>query len=549
MRQKLIIALAILTLFAAPIAPKAQNDIKKPKLVVNLSIAGMRYDYLLKFRNLMGEGGFKRLINEGALCERTIIDYIGTSTPSGLASIATGASPSSNGVIGSHWFDYTTGEKISLTYDKNVRTIGADELDAQVSPRAMVASTIGDCIKDVSPNSKVISIATEPNSAVIAGGFSTDGAYWISPRDGKMVSSSYYVDRLPDWVVEFNTKGLADVFSFKKWRTSRPSSQYYNVLRSDIEIGDDNVSSDILSRKKYDYQRLISSPGGNALIKDFVVQTVVAENLGADDATDYLTVVFDTPSIVSKKYGTKSMEIEDLYYRLDDELTSLLSFLDNWVGRENLLIVVTSPHGASDPVIESSKLPGGQFSAIQFSMLMNGFLGAQLTDKIDKDKFDKVSGDPRWILDFSNNQVYLNRRRIFDAGLSISEVQRMVAEFAIQFRGVAEAITASTMQSSQFTEGTMGMAQRSYFARHSGDVVLNLLPGWIVESSDISDSGSPYIYDTHVPLIFWGGAISEQNVLRDVKIEDIAPTIAHIVGVAPPNAASGTPITEVYRKN
>lgn len=553
MRKLFIILLAVtLTAHVIPAAAQSQSQShgqqRKPRLVVNITLDGMRYDYLLRFGESMSDNGFKKLIRDGALCERAMYDYLGTSTASGIATIATGANPSSHGVIGGHWFDYTTGRKISLTFDKSTRTVGADELDAQVSPRTMIASTIGDGIKGVSPRSKVFSIALDPTSAVVAGGFSADGAYWVSPRDGKMVSSTYYVDRLPDWVNIFNSKNLAEAYSSDRWRTCRPAADYYNVLRREISVDTSSLNFDFLTRKKYDYDRLTCSPGGNAIVRDFAVQTVIAEELGRDASTDYLSVVFNAPMRTAERYGINSMEVEDMYYRLDMEIASLVSFLETQVGYENLLVVLSSTHGSSDPVIESSRIPGGKFNAAQFSILINGFVGAQLAHRIPAAKAESLTGDTRWVLDFTNNQLYLNRKRIFDAGLSLSEVQMMVAEFAIQFRGVAEAVTATSMQSGQFSSGTMGKAQRSYFARHSGDVALNLLPGWIVETDKLSDSGSPYIYDTHVPLIFFGGAISSQNISRDISIEDIAPTIAHLVGVAPPNASTGSPITEIYKR-
>lgn len=540
--------LVLLFLLLVPFSSIAQfNTYHQPKLVVNISVPGMRYDYLLKFNKLLNDKGLKKMISEGAYCQRAIIDYMGTYTATGLATIATGAEPASHGVIGDHWYNYTTGEKVSLTHDPEMMTVGSDELDAQVSPRSMVASTIGDCIKGISPSSKVISIAVTPNSAVVAGGFNADQTYWISPREGNMVTSTYYASQLPSWVDEFNAKKLAEAYSSQKWLISKDAKLYYNVLRTDISKESAKIDFESLTRKKYEYQRLVTTPAAATLIKDFAVQSVIMQKLGKNDATDYLSVVFDSPLLTAQKYGTQSMELEDVIYRLDDEIASLLAFLEENVGKDNLLVVFSSPHGVSDAIMESSRIPSDKFSASQFSVLMNGFLGAQLVGQISDETAEKIKDDGQWVLDFSNNQLYLNRRKIFNAGLKISDVQDIVSQFAIQFRGVAEAITSHTMQSSQFTQGTMGMAQRSFFARHSGDVVLNLLPGWIVESQSLSDSGSPYIYDTHVPLIFWGGAVKNCVVSRDVRIEDIAPTIAQIAGVTPPNASTGDPIYEIFR--
>lgn len=544
MIKKYILALVLCASIAV-----VNGATKQPRLVVQITVSGMRYDYLLRFGPNLSSTGFNRLITEGALCERTMIGYLNTNTASGLATIATGANPSSHGVIGSHWFNYTTGEKISLTNDKAVLTVGADELDARVSPRSMVATSTGDCIKGSSPRSKVVSVAFEPASAVIAGGFGADGAYWVSPRDGKMVTSSYYNQKLPEWVDKFNATNVAESYSSVKWDVSRPSSSYFNILKKDITADTSRLNFDFLTRKKYEYERLSTTPFGNTLIKDFANQAIIYEDLGKDESTDFLSVVFDCSRLCGEKYGANSMEVEDMIYRLDGDLSDFLEFLDTQLGRDNLLVVLTSDHGLCDPYIEGGRASGGRFDTNQFSILMNGFLSAQLAERIPENKRKVLEGDARWLLDITGNQIYLNRKRIYSAGLDLSEVQRMVADFAIQFRGVSEAITSTSLQSAYFAAGTMGRAQNGYFARHSGDVVLNLLPGWYPASGGVSQSGSQYIYDSHVPLVFWGGAIGSDNISREVSLTDIAPTIAHLVGVSPPNASTGVPITEIYVKN
>ncbi len=520
------------------------SAVAKPRLVVNITVAGMRYDYLLKFQKGWSEGGFRRLMSEGAECQRALIDYVNTTTPVGVATIATGASPSGHGVVGSHWFDYTTGTRVQLCHDTQAVTVGDDELDAQISPRNLVASTIGDCIGEVEPASKVISVAVDPLTAVISGGFTADGVYWVSPRSGNFVTSSYYTQALADWVNTFNNQGLAAAYSSTTWMLSRPSQEYYNVFRSDVL---EEAPLLDLTPREFNMERLLTRPGGNTLVKDFAVQCIIAENLGGDDATDYLNVVFEVPYIAASKYGSNSMEVEDIMYRLDNEISTFVSFLESHLGRENVLLVFAGAHGTSDPVIESSKLPAGRFNASQFEILINGFLSAQLSSRMTEEQLQKISADTPWVLDFVNNQLYLNRGKIYQAGFSLTDIQNLVTSFAIQFRGVASTITSITMQSGEFSTGVMGMAQRNYFARHSGDVVVNLLPGWIESDDKLSMSGSPYIYDTHVPLVFWGAGIVPQDIIRDVRLQDIAPTVAQIVGVTPPNAATGSPIAEILQ--
>lgn len=527
----IISVLSVVAVSAQQIAP--------PRLVLNITVSGMRYDYLLKYKNAMNPDGILKLASEGARCNLTKISYLNTNTPAAIATIATGTTPNNHGVIGSHWFDYTTNEKMILCFDKSIRTIGADELDAQLSPKSLTSSSIGDCIKDISPTSKVISVALSPYSAVLSGGFMADGCYWVSPRDGKIVTSSYYTSQLPDWVSNFNDKNLAEAYSTQKWLYSRQTQQYHNVIKSDIENGK--------PAKDYNYATLTTTPAANSLIKDFAVQTIIAENLGKDRATDYLSVTFDALERATQKYGTAAVETEDVFYRLDDEIATLIAFIESYIGKSQLLVVFNSAHGASEPVQKDSKMPSGNFNAAQFEILMNGFLGAQLTAKLSPEQLKKIEKDnPKWVLDFTENQIYLNRKKIFNAGLSLPEVQNMVVQFAMQFRGVASAITSTTLQSGQFTDDIMGKAQKNYSQKHSGDVTLNLLPGWINSTDMISDSGSPYIYDSHIPLIFWGGEIKATQVNTPTALEDIAPTIAKIVGVTPPNSTTGKPIENIY---
>lgn len=538
MLKKIIFCTALLTIIFTSASAPIEGRVK-PRLVVNIVVSQMRYDYLLRYADNLSERGFRALINTGSSCDRASYNFLITSTPSGLATLSTGTQPSTHGIIGSQWFNYTTSQRVELLKDNKIRTIGADDYDSQLSPREMYASTLGDQIKSVSPYSKVISVAMDPMSAVIMGGYQADAAYWVNHREGKFVSNTYYMDKLPEWVDKFNAMGQAEKYSAEPWRVSRPTSAFHNVLRKEIilDTASNFFSFEWMTRKKWDFDRLKASPFGNTLVRDFAVQTVIYENLGKDDHTDLLNIVFDASRHIGEKYGTQSMEVEDCFYRMDAEIAGVLEFLTTQVGKEHLLVVITSDHGAADQVNESSKMPTGKFNAEQFAVLINGFVGAQL------------GGDKRWVLDFVNNQVYLDRKLIYQAGHNLEEIQNSIAGFAIQFRGVSQAVTSSSLSRGQFAQGIMGKAQNSYFPRHSGDVVLSLLPGWIVEQADIlSNCGTSFNYDTHVPLIFWGGMIGSKDVMDEVDMTDVAPTIAHIIGIAPPNAATGKPVIEIYKK-
>ncbi len=505
-----------------------------PRLVVQIVVSQMRYDYLLRFADNFGEKGFHALVNEGSLCTRASYDYALTRTGAGLATLTTGTNPSMHGVVGERWFNYTTGEAIDLAADKKAFTVGSDEYDGQYSPRGLMASTVGDQLKATIRDSKVVSVALDPVSAVVAGGHSANAVYWLNAKNGRWVTSNYYVSALPQWVERFNQSDAVVGYSGRKWDITRPLKAYHNDEYTDIVVDSTRgISFDFLMRKKYDYNRLCASPAGNSLVKDFAVQAIIYEGLGNDDAPDILNIVFDASRRIGEKYGTGSIELEDSYYRLDEELASLLEFLDTQVGRDRLLVVLTSDHGASDPIRANSRMPMGLFDASQFTAIISGFLGAQL-------------GPGDWLLKFENRQIYLNRNLIYKKGHNLTEVQNLVANFAIQFSGVSQAITATALQNGHFATGVLSRMQNSYFPRNSGDVMINLMPGWIeYREGVLSDSGSPYNYDTHVPLIWYGGTVSNRDVEHDVNLSDVAPTIADLLGIAPPPAATGTPITEI----
>lgn len=537
MLRKFFLSLLVAAVAAPAVRAASAISRLRPRLVVNIVVSQMRYDYLLRFADNFGEKGFHALVREGALCTHAMYDYALTRTGSGLATIATGTNPAMHGVVGERWFNYTTGEEIELAADKKAFTVGSDEYDGQYSPRGLIAAGVGDQLKAMVMDSKVISVALDPVSSVVLGGHSADAAYWLNGKNGKWVTSNYYVSALPQWVDKFNSDESVVGYSSQQWEISRPLKSYHSTEYTDIAVDSaKGISFDFLTRKKYDYDRLCASPAGNTLVKDFAVQAIIYEGLGNDDAPDILNIVFDASRHIGEKYGTASVELEDSYYRLDEDIAALLGFLDTQVGRDRLLVVLSSDHGASDPIRANSRVPAGFFDSGQFTAIISGFLGAQL-------------GQGDWLLKFENKQIYLNRGEIYQKGHKLSEIQNLVANFAIQFSGVSQAVTATALQNGHFTDGVMASMQNSYFPRNSGDVMINLMPGWIeLTEGRLSDSGSPYNYDTHVPLIWYGGVVGNTDVEREVNMTDVAPTMADILGIAPPPAATGTPIPEVLVK-
>ncbi len=551
MYSKKLFAAAILALTVSTVIPSAAQSAltraNRPRLVVNIIVGQMRYDYLTRFADNFSEKGFHTLVQGGALCTRATYDYSLTNTAAGLATISSGANPSVHGVVGDSWFNYTTMQGVNAVTDTRVYAVGGNDYDGQYSPRQLIAPTLGDALKSASrsSDSKVVSIGFEARSAILTGGYTANAAYWVNPRDGHIATSTYYMPALPQWVQKFNADGIATNYSSEKWSVSKPIKAYHNELYSDISLDGDQLSFDFVTRKKYDYARLSASPGGNTLLKDLAVQAVIYEGLGKDDAPDLLNIVFDASRLIGERYGTASVELEDSYYRLDTDLGSLLEFLETQVGKQHLLVVLTSDHGASDPVNQTEpavgvrgagngQTPVGVFNPTHFSAIISGFLGAQL-------------GPQEWLLKYDNRQIYLNRKLIYERGHNLEDIQSRVANFAIQFSGVAQAVTGTALQGGRYSGGVLGRMQNSYFPRNSGDVMICLMPGWIeLADQKISDGGSPYNYDVHVPVIFYGGAVGNRDVTREVNMTDIAPTVADILGISAPAATTGSPITELY---
>lgn len=523
----------------------AQGGSHPPKLVVNIVVSQMRYDYLTRFGHNFSADGFRRMTDHGANCTNARYEYMGNNTPAGITTILSGANPSSHGIVSDRWLDYTTNEPVYVISDKNYYGLGCVEILGQYAPTRLTASTVGDELKRHSPDSRVISIALEPVSGVIGGGTMADAAYWFDPFRGNWCTSTYYMDRLPNWVDNFNNARSVDSYNRQQWSLFHLPSAYVYSERSEILSEADrrsfNFSLNRLFRRKEneDYSKLQITPMGVDLMMEFVKQTIIYESLGKDEHPDILTVTVDPLRFITEIYGTEAMETEDALYRLDANIAGLIEFAEEQVGKGNVLFVLTADHGSSDTFRAESRYPQGLFNVMQFKVLINGFLNTQY-------------GNGDWVVDYANNNLYLNHRLIFEQGINLGEMQAQVAAFALQFRGVAQATTGTALQSNHFAGGVLQKVQNGYYPKHSGDVLIGLMPGWIEEGENkVSLAGSVYEYDAHVPLLWYGAGVARETIHTPVCMTCVAPTLARILGISRPDAASGTeviPITQRFAK-
>jgi len=515
----------------------------KPKLVVGVVVDQMRFDYLNRFKNKYSANGFLRLINQGYSCNNHHFNFIPTYTAPGHASVFTGTTPSVHGIIGNSWYDKASNSTVYCTTDKAYTPVGAAAKYGQVSPRNMKVTTLADQNRLFTQmNGKTIGVSIKDRGAVFPSGHTANGAYWFEGlNEGKWMTSSYYMDTLPQWVQDFNTP--SNIASYlKPWNTLYDIS-LYDESGSDLSDYEQGFNGKLTPEFPYDLKALMelnqgydiikSTPFGNTMITDFALSAIEAESLGVDDYTDFLTVSYSSTDYIGHNFGINSVELQDTYLRLDLELERLLNYLDTKVGAGNYTLFLTSDHGAvevpsflTDVHIPSGYVPENSFASLYMSL-------------------KKKYGVSDLIMKISNNQVFLNHQRITALKVSLEDVQKFVVNEIISYPHIKKAYTATTMQTHYFKEGVEKMLQNGYHQKLSGDVLFTLEPGVISYGPKGTTHGSGYNYDTHVPLLFYGNRIQPGKTYERTSVTDIAPTISALLGIALPNGATGTVIEEV----
>ena len=538
-----------LLLASAPCWLAAQSSTRipseKPKLIVGIVVEQMRYDFINKYWDKFGEGGFKRLLNEGTYCKNANFNYLFTQTSPGHATIVTGTTPSYHGIVSEEWYVRLKDKVVNAVADEKEKTIGGSYDAGRMSPRQLLTTTIGDEIRLASFNkSKVVGISLQGKAAILSAGQTGNAAYWFDDETGNWVTSSYYMQDLSAWTKTFNDKKFQDLYMTRKWETKFPLADYANRCLPDenkYETGIEGRKSFPYNlaemglvqnnKNKKKYNLLKYTPFGNTYTKDFAIATIVNDSLGKDDNTDLLMVSFSSTEFIGQSFGPESIELMDAFIKLDEDLEHFLNFLDQELGKQNILVFLTSDHGvAQNPEYLADKgIPVGFFSQTSALSLLKSYMNA-------------VYGRGEWIKNYYAQQLYLNRDLIEDSKLNMADVQQKVAQFMLQFTGVANTVTATTLQTAYFPDGVFSKIQRSFNQKRSGDVLINLDPGWVEKNGTTTSHNSSYSYDTHVPLIWYGWKVKRATIFEPIDMEDIAPTISYFLNIASPNATVGKPI-------
>lgn len=525
----------------------SQNPVipsKKPKLIIGIVVSEMRYDYLERYWEKFGDGGFRRLVNNGVVCKNAHHDYLIAESSAGFATIATGAYPANHGLVADYWYDRLRGEIQSSIRDENANTLVGEYESGKYSPVHLKYSTLSDELRVANKfESKVISVSMDPRAAVISGGHAANASYWFDDISGKWISSSYYLDSMVNWVNVFNSKGFSDLYLKNTWNTLYPIKDYTESLEDNNPYekglkGQKTFPYDLsllstVKKKKTDYSLLRATPFGNSFTKDFAISAIVEEKLGKDDVTDWLSLNFSAGSYLGDSYNSWSIEMEDMYLRLDKDLEHFLNFVDKEIGMKNVLIYFTAENAAShDPAyLMNRRIPSGYFNYNSAVTLLRSYLNV-------------IYGQGDWVKFYYSKQIYLNRTLIDDSKLSLSEFQERAARFILQFEGVSNVLTSSDLIRNNYTKGEFEKMQKTYNQKRSGDIILQLNPGW-VETGAEREHSSSYNFDTHVPLIFYGWKTGRREISRNISVTDIMPTIAYFLNISRPQFVQGTIINEL----
>lgn len=526
----LLFALLIITFATERVAAS------KPKLVVNFVVSSLKASDLERYKENFTDGGFKRLMEGGTYYTEAYYDYMHTSTAAGLATIATGAQPSVHGIVGDRWWNYVDGSLVELINDRQAYPVEFSTGSGNYSPHRLTAPTVGDMLYSADSNSKLYSIGVDALSSIVLLG-KAGVAYWPEKNQTHWTSSSKYINRLPSWIADYNRHDTNSFYTLTRWTPLYEAARYKNcevAVIEDIKDKNTKLLSDIdLKLADSDYGCMCYTPAGNTMLLEFAESLIALEHLGKDSSTDILTIAFDTSRYIAETYGPESMEYEDMLYRLDSDLENFLIFLyAQFASERELVVTLSSAHGTSPSYNPVGGTERERFNHRQMEVIVNAFLGARY-------------GSDDYILGFANNSLYLNHELILRKRLDLEQLCNEVAVFMLQLRGVRTALTATALRNTSFSEGRSRLMQQSFHATRSGDITIDLMPGWIIENSDYrSSSDGGYNYDSRVPLIIYGGEAKPQRIERRVKMSMLAPTLTHILGIDTPWTSEEMPLNE-----
>lgn len=517
----------------------------KPKLVVGIVVDQMRYDFLYRYAEKYSSGGFKRLMNEGFNCRNNHYDYAPTVTAAGHAAIFTGSIPAIDGIVGNEWFNQKTGKSVYCVEDSSVRTVGSDSKAGLMSPKNLLVSTITDQLRIANNfQSKTIGIALKDRGSILPAGHTANAAYWFDSKNGAWITSTFYMNDLPQWVKDFNAAKIPQKYMVEGWKTLLPMEQYTEST-ADNQVYESKLSGEktptfpheLAAQSGVNLLELIrTTPFGNTLTKDFALAAIKNENLGKSPKTDFLTVSFSSTDYVGHSFGPNSIEVEDTYLRLDKDIAEILTTLDNTLGKDNYLVFLSADHGVADVpgFWQSKKLPTGILDR-----------SGAITEA--KTALKTAFGEGEFIRAEDNYQLYLNHSLLQEKKLTYAQIHAVVRETLLKREDVTDVIDLHNLANSTLPDYQLSFVKNGLNPRRSGDIMFVLNPSWFIGSKTGTTHGTLYPYDTHVPLLFYGWKVKTGETTTRTNISDIAPTVADFLNILEPNGSIGNVISGVKK--
>jgi predicted AlkP superfamily pyrophosphatase or phosphodiesterase len=535
---------------------------KRPKLVLQITVDQLRADLIDRYSRGFGEGGFNYLLNNGVVYTNAHHRHANTETIVGHTTLATGTDPAIHGMVANLWYDRKSGQPRYNVQDDRYPLLGEGGVDAGAeidptqraattegrSPAAILTSTVSDEIAlALGPEAKIFGVSVKDRGAISMAGHAGT-AYWFSKSAGAFVTSTFYRESYPDWVSAWNGAGHVAHYAGTSWDLMLPPETYRFAERDDqaweTEIGDFGRTFPHAyggADGKYYTTLLTLSPAGDELTLDFAKALVEAEKVGADDVTDYLAVSFSSTDYVGHIFGPSSLESEDNLKRLDRTLAELLSFIDGRVGLDETLIVLSADHGAPEAPGYLATL-GIEAQTFEF-----GEIDKQPAIEALRREFGVAE---ELIASFSQPYVYLDDAVLEERDLDKAIVAAGVARELAKLPGISYALSSVAMRAGQVASTSVSDAVLANFhPARSGDIYVVFEPHWFVADFDglrvAASHGSPWNYDTHVPMIIVGPGVAPARVSRRVETVDLAPTIAAVLRIRQPSGSLGAVLTEV----
>lgn len=528
--------------------PAKSTGLPRPKLVVGLMVDQMRWDYLYRFYERYGSGGFKRMLNEGFSCENAYINYIPSVTGIGHATVYTGSVPAIHGITGNDWIIQATGENMYCAADSTVSTVGIGSVAAgQMSPKNLLVTSMTDELKLATNfKSKVIAIASKDRGSILPGGYSANAAYWYDGSTGNWISSTYYMKQLPEWLTKFNEQKYPEKYLKQNWNTLYPIETYIQSTKDDVpyEGKFPGMSAPTFPVKTSEMLNrglgiLTSTPYGSSLTLDLAKAAVENEALGADAITDFLAISVSSPDYVGHQFGPNSIEVEDTYLRLDRDLSTFFSYLDAKVGKGNYTVFLTADHAVQHNAafLNDNKIKAGVFPSSTVLKELNNQL--ETTFKVKN-----------IALSFNNYAVSFNNELIVANKLNEESIKLYSMEFLKKQDGIAFVVDISNIQNATIPEVYKEKIINGYHPERSGVIQIVLEPAWYSGSSPRSTGathGTMNPADVHIPMIFMGWGIKHGKSNQPYNMTDIAPTISGILRIQEPNGNIGKAVNEAIK--